>query len=260
MKGKNIMENIQTNVVNNDNISVGSFLDDVLKKHNYEIVENEKVFSERKKADNREGWIMKRDTLLSNIQHEINIFNIEDVDKQKEYIAYWSNKNSLNKDKLLHWLDEDNTLTDKFTYCRRLVKEMYSFKSIINEENPTKKDGKHNYKRDKDEFLGYEIDLMVGQVAILGKILNTKKDGTTIYKVDKETGKKTPTWRNNTIKHPDGSPLSKEDVISLLPDLKESFEGDNYKEKFIQLDLSMKRKDAKSSKSTKSKKSSESED
>lgn len=245
------MTNTTTNNTNNnvsENIIPTSLLQDVLNKHNVKVNVNEKVFSERQKEDSREGWVKKRDTLVANLQHEINIFNIDDESKVEKYLNYWGDENSVNKDKFFYWLDEENTIKQKNTYNRRIVKDIYSMKSIEDGEKP---DGKKKYKRVNDKHLGYEIDIMIGCIPLLGRILNTKKDGSTIYKklTNKDGSPKlgkdgkqlqSPTWINNTIKNSDGSPLNKEDVIKLLPSLKESFEGDNFKDKFIEIDLSMK--------------------
>ena len=76
------MENIQQiNEENNKNILEGTLLDNILQQHNVGIVINEKVYADRKKADGRDDWVKKRDTIVSNLQHEINYFNLKDEEK-----------------------------------------------------------------------------------------------------------------------------------------------------------------------------------
>ena len=254
------MENIQQiNEENNKNILEGTLLDNILQQHNVGIVINEKVYADRKKADGRDDWVKKRDTIVSNLQHEINYFNLKDEEKRKAYLDYWGKEKSLNKDRQLPWLNEEDTI-GKYTYNRRLVKEVWSYTSKVDENKPTRIDSKgkevKNWKRIKDELLGYEIDIMIGQVPLLGRILNTKinpdtKEVEIIKKkltdddgnqlLDKEGNPRTAnTWINNTIKSYDGSPFSEEELIKFLPSLKRGFEGDNMKTKFQTIVTSMK--------------------
>ena len=91
------MENIQQiNEENNKNILEGTLLDNILQQHNVGIVINEKVYADRKKADGRDDWVKKRDTIVSNLQHEINYFNLKDEEKRKAYLDYWGKEKSLN--------------------------------------------------------------------------------------------------------------------------------------------------------------------
>lgn len=249
---------------------VEGLLGSILSNHNLKVVEDVKTFTSRQPRDERNTderrWEIPRDTLVSNFQHEINIFNFDNDEERKEYIKYWKNPESTNKDKQLHWLEEDAVLGDKNTYSRRYVKEVWDYTYKINEEKPTKKDknGKivDNKKRVKDELLGYEIDVMIGSIPLFGRILNETKDGEPILKpvTKKDTNKKSPTfgetikvyeddgvtqkkvktWRNSTIKNPDGTPLSEEQVKQLLPSLKDSFADENYKDELVTIMKAMK--------------------
>ena len=256
------MENtILNNTPVEGNYTSGSKFQNMMTQHGMKISVNEKVYSGRQTLDGRRSWEKKRDTILSNIAHEINIFSMRDSQSRKDYLVYWGNKHSLNKDKFFSHLEESNSIGEKHGYRRRIVKEEWSMKS---EEDGFKKDGKtKKYKRVKDEFLGFEIDIMVGQLPLLGRILDTKinsetgdkepimkkltdKDG---IKLLDEDGKQREnyTWRNNTFRNSDGSFLNEEKLVSFLKGLKEVFEGDNFKEELLQIDRDMKNK-AKSSK------------
>ena len=256
------MENtILNNTPVEGNYTSGSKFQNMMTQHGMKISVNEKVYSGRQTLDGRRSWEKKRDTILSNIAHEINIFSMRDSQSRKDYLVYWGNKHSLNKDKFFSHLEESNSIGEKHAYRRRVVKEEWSMKS---EEDGFKKDGEtKKFKRVKDEFLGFEIDIMVGQLPLLGRILDTK--------INSETGDKEPimkkltdkdgnklldedgkqrenyTWRNNTFRNSDGSFLNEEKLVTFLRGLKEVFEGDNFKEELLQIDRDMKNK-AKSSK------------
>tara|TARA_B110000240_G_scaffold175646_1_gene203019 strand:+ start:148 stop:1023 length:876 start_codon:yes stop_codon:yes gene_type:complete len=256
------MENtILNNTPVEGNYTSGSKFQNMMTQHGMKISVNEKVYSGRQTLDGRRSWEKKRDTILSNIAHEINIFSMRDSQSRKDYLVYWGNKHSLNKDKFFSHLEESNSIGEKHAYRRRVVKEEWSMKS---EEDGFKTDGKtKKFKRVKDEFLGFEIDIMVGQLPLLGRILDTK--------INSETGDKEPimkkltdkdgnklldedgkqrenyTWRNNTFRNSDGSFLNEEKLVTFLRGLKEIFEGDNFKEELLQIDRDMKNK-AKSSK------------
>jgi len=74
---------------------------------------------------------------------------MRDSQSRKDYLVYWGNKHSLNKDKFFSHLEERNSIGEKHSYRRRVVKEEWSMKS---EEDGFKKDGKtKKHKRVKDE-------------------------------------------------------------------------------------------------------------
>ena len=66
---------------------VEGLLGSILSKHNLKVVEDVKTFTSRQRQDERNTderrWEIPRDTLVSNFQHEINIFNF-DNDKDRE--------------------------------------------------------------------------------------------------------------------------------------------------------------------------------
>ena len=86
--------------------------------------------SESKDLYSRDDWMMKRDRLLINLRHEINLCNIDNEKDKKAYLDYWGNPYSLNKkanesdkEQFLPWLPEDTNIGKDNTYGgRRIVK------------------------------------------------------------------------------------------------------------------------------------------
>ena len=254
-----------TNIITNNtttkaNLIHGSMIERILNETGKAVVEDKKTYADRKAIDGRRGWIKKRDRILSNIQHEINIYSLEDEEKREAYLKYWGDKNSLNKDKFYNHLEESDSIGEKNVFKRRIVKAEYSHKNVF---NGYKADGKtKKFKREDDELLGYEIDIMIGYKPLLGSIIDTKIDTSTkddeeikyipimkkitnkdgSPKIDEKTGKQKEnlTWRNNTIKNMDGSYLKEEELVSFLTKLKVGFEGDNFKQELIQIHKDMK--------------------
>lgn len=250
-----------TNIITNNtppkvNLIQGTNIETILNNLGKSVIVNEKVYADRNAKDGRKRWEKKRDKILASIQHEINIFSKEDEAKREEYINYWGDENSLNKDKFFSHLEESDSIGDKNVYKRRIVKAEYSY---INEETDAfKEDGvTKKTRRVKDKVLGYEVDIMVGKTPLLGSIIDTKTDSETgevspimkkinnkdgSKKIDEVTGKQVEnvTWRNNTIKNADGSLIQEGELVEFLTQLKVGFEGDNFKEKLIEIDRSLK--------------------
>ena len=153
---------------NENRIDLG-FEDDFADDEDFGVYHQVKNYKSSKVKDlyEREDWVVKRDRLLINLRHELNLCKIENEKDKEEYYEYWKNPNSLNKkindddEKcFIPWLPEGEKIGSENCYGRRIVKSKYHetqrqkpkpFNFVINSELRKEIRKKYDYVSTKED-------------------------------------------------------------------------------------------------------------